>query len=299
MRVLVKRGHSLIHDLRFSQGPIYIGRKSKSQIFLPDRAVSQQHAVLFTTAEGAWMLQDLDSANRTLLNGRPVSKMPLHEGDIIHVSDFTIEIHFGPETPVQTYEEPLDLGDTLIPAESAVPSVYGRKSQRQPEHVLHVAPARIKNLYQLTVTLCRREDQESLLAELNRMLLEQFDAYHVWTGLRETTSGPLTCHGGLSRGGNAFSLDNLLGKSLVKQAMQSESYILLPNVMDAAAASDSSIANLEHLRSALAAPIMAPAGAYGVIYIDNGCDQPAYSNLDLDYLTLVSTHVAALIEHIG
>jgi pSer/pThr/pTyr-binding forkhead associated (FHA) protein len=299
MRVLVKRGLSLIHDLRFSQGPIYIGRKSKSQIFLPDRAVSRQHAVFFTNPDGTWMLQDLDSANRTLLNGRPVSKMPLHEGDLIHVADFTIEVHFGVESPVQTTEEHLDLGDTIIHAKSAVASVYGKQTQRRPEHVLHLVPARVKDIYQITVTLTRLNDQETLLTELNRIVMEQFDAYHVWTGLRETTSGPLTCHGGLSRGGNPVSLDRLLGKGLVKQAMQSESYVLLPNIVDAAAAADSSIASLEHLRSALAAPIMAPTGAYGVIYIDNGCDQPAYSNLDLDYLTIVSTYVAALIEHIG
>jgi GAF domain-containing protein len=224
--------------------------------------------------------------------------MPLHEGDIITISDFIIEVHFEPLTQ-DAPDQPLDLGDTIIPTQDSVPSVYGKHTPRRPEHVIHLAPARIKDFYHLTVALCRLEDQETLVPELNKILLAQLEAYHVWTGLRETTEGPLTFYGGINRGGNPINLDNLIGKGLVRQAMQSESYVLLPNIVDAASSADSSIASVEHLRSAMAAPIMAPAGAYGVIYLDNGCDQSPFTKLDLDYLTLVTTHLAALIEHIA
>ncbi|MCH9023140.1 MAG: hypothetical protein IID32_10310 [Planctomycetes bacterium] len=56
---------------------------------------------------------------------------------------------------------------------------------------------------------------------------------------------------------------------------------------------------LEHLRSAMATPIVTPMGAYGVIYVDNGADQASYSHHDLDYLTIVDTLVAAWIERVG
>ena len=46
MRLLLKRGHSLVNDQHFSKGPVCIGRRPKSHVFLPDRAVSRQHAVL-------------------------------------------------------------------------------------------------------------------------------------------------------------------------------------------------------------------------------------------------------------
>ena len=298
MRLLVKRGQTLINDLRFSQGPVYIGRGSKSHVFLPDRSVSRQHGVLLTDQEGQWLIKDLDSANRTLVNGRPVVRMPLHEGDVISISDFTLEIHLDePAPPKQT--KPLDMGDTLVQPQTTIPSVYGKKTARRDDHVIHIAPARIEDLYKIIVDLCRLEDQESLLQQLNAILLKQMEAYHVWIGLRETTSGPLTTHGGISRGGIGVALDTLIGRSIVKQAMQTESYILLPNVIDVASSAETSLSSLEKLRSAMAAPIIAPAGAYGVIYVDNGIDQAAYCNLDLDYLTLVGNQVAALLEHIG
>ena len=45
MRLVIRRESSLINDLRFDHGPIYIGSHRKSQVFLPDRGVSRQHAV--------------------------------------------------------------------------------------------------------------------------------------------------------------------------------------------------------------------------------------------------------------
>ncbi|MBN1846904.1 MAG: FHA domain-containing protein [Sedimentisphaerales bacterium] len=301
MRLLIKRGHSLINDLKFTEGPIYIGRQPQSQVFLPDRAVSRQHAVIFTGAGGNWLIRDLDSANRTIVNSKPISTLPLHEGDVIRIGDFAMEVHL--ESPGATAEVPpdsaADLGDTLIHAVESVPSIYGHLTSRKPEHVIHMAPARIHDMYELMKNLCRLEDQETLLTKLTQILLDQFEAYHIWAGFRETTEGPLTCHGGLSRGGEAVTMENLTGKSLIRQAMKNETFVLLPNLVDAAGSSDSSLASVEQMRSAMVAPIMAPAGAYGVIYMDNGCDQPSYSHLDLDYLTIVSTQVAALIEHIG
>ena len=297
MRILVKRGQSLISDLRFERGPVYIGRQPHSQVFLPDRAVSRQHAVLFTSATGAWTAQDLDSANRTTLNGRPISKMPIHEGDVLGIADFTLELHVDPESVARTKEQPLDLGDTMIDGEAALASIYHtRRRQNQP---IHLAPARFTDIYELTRTLFGKDDQDALVADLTRLLLRQFDAYHVWAGLRETDSGPLTCHGGCARGGGTVTLDQLVGKGIVKQAVQDGTYILLPNIADMYGPDDSRPAHLAQLCSAMAAPIVAPAGTYGVIYIDNGLDQDAYNRQDLDYLTLVSIEFAAVIEHIG
>jgi pSer/pThr/pTyr-binding forkhead associated (FHA) protein len=56
MRLTVKQEDRLINELHFSRGPIYVGRQIGSQIFLPDKAVSRQHTVLYTTTEGKWVV---------------------------------------------------------------------------------------------------------------------------------------------------------------------------------------------------------------------------------------------------
>jgi len=50
---------------------------------LPDLSVSRQHAAIFTTLEGKWLIEDMDSANRTFLNGEEVQKSELKTGDVI------------------------------------------------------------------------------------------------------------------------------------------------------------------------------------------------------------------------
>ncbi len=297
MRILVRRGHSLVNDLRFEKGTIYIGRQPKSQIFLPDQSVSRQHAVLVQNHDGDWMIRDLDSANRTLVNGRPVSKMPLHEGDIIGISDFILEVHFEATKSAQADSQPLDLGETVVGMKAEQPSVFQTKYQGNA--YLRLSCDRLGDFYKLCLTLNGETDEEVLLRDLMELLLEQFDAYHVWGGLRETTSGPLTCHGGCRRGGGNVSLEDLIGRKILKQAIEKESYILLPNVMDAVNPDDSHAGDLTRLHSAMSVPIVGPAGAYGVLYVDNGVDQAAYTRQDLDYLTIISTFVAALSEHIA
>ena len=67
MRLTVEQSGKIISDLRFEQGPIYIGRQLGSQVFLPEVTVSRQHAVIYSTQGGAWALEDLDSANKKLM----------------------------------------------------------------------------------------------------------------------------------------------------------------------------------------------------------------------------------------
>ncbi|MBL7153258.1 MAG: FHA domain-containing protein, partial [Phycisphaerae bacterium] len=92
MRLVVKQNGGGVSELRFTSGPIHIGRGAESQIFLPNTKVSRQHAVIFSTPNGDWMLQDLDSANKTYLNDNPIHKAKIKTGDRIRIADFTIEI---------------------------------------------------------------------------------------------------------------------------------------------------------------------------------------------------------------
>ncbi len=79
MRLVVKQSNGTINEFQFAQGPVYIGRGANSQVFLPDRAVSRQHAVIFTTQDGKWFVEDLDSANKTYLNDKAIHKAAILE----------------------------------------------------------------------------------------------------------------------------------------------------------------------------------------------------------------------------
>ena len=92
MRLVAKRDGRTVKEFRFNEGPIYIGRHVHSNVFLPDRGVSRRHAAIFATHEGKWVVEDLDSANKTFLNGKEIHKAEIKTGDSLRVGSFLIEI---------------------------------------------------------------------------------------------------------------------------------------------------------------------------------------------------------------
>ncbi|GAC1400962.1 MAG: hypothetical protein NVS4B12_10340 [Ktedonobacteraceae bacterium] len=72
---------------RFHQVVTTIGRTNGNDLIIVGRTVSRKHARLWFDA-GRWFLEDLQSANGTLINGmRIVQPMVLNDGDVINFGD--------------------------------------------------------------------------------------------------------------------------------------------------------------------------------------------------------------------
>lgn len=63
---------------------VTIGRHPDNDISLNDKATSGYHAVVITILSDSF-LEDLDSTNGTLVNGKQVAKHPLSSGDVITI----------------------------------------------------------------------------------------------------------------------------------------------------------------------------------------------------------------------
>lgn len=68
---------------------ITIGRAPQNEIVFDDSAVSGQHAVI-SVKETEALLEDLDSTNGTKVNGQPVKRHFLQDGDIVELGRYTI-----------------------------------------------------------------------------------------------------------------------------------------------------------------------------------------------------------------
>jgi FHA domain-containing protein len=69
-----------------------IGRLDSCDIVLSDSGVSRKHAEIRREGD-EWVVVDLNSTNGTLVNGRPVRRHRLAQGDRIEVGETTIEFH--------------------------------------------------------------------------------------------------------------------------------------------------------------------------------------------------------------
>jgi pSer/pThr/pTyr-binding forkhead associated (FHA) protein len=307
MRLVIKQGDRIVNEYRFSRGPIYIGRHANSQIFLPDRVVSRHHAVIFSTQDGKWTVEDLDSTNKTYLNNEPIHKSEIKTGDTLRITDFTIEITLEDVTDA---DKPIDLEDTLTKTsygleDTRTKTTYGFKdaltktfhgsqmvsrkidSERAPD--IKLPAKRVKDFTQATEAICEARGIDEILKVLLNVATKQFSAYHTWCSLRNQPMGPFACKAGKRRDGHPVKRNEIKLSEKINQAIDNCQFLLFPRIP--------AEREKERIHSAMIAPIMGPGGCFGVLYIDNALDHEHYTLGDLDYLMLIAIHTAAILKN--
>ncbi|HIJ51659.1 MAG TPA: FHA domain-containing protein [Planctomycetes bacterium] len=285
MRLVVKKGGQSVGQFRFSEGPIYIGRHTNSQVFLPERTVSRQHSVIFATEDGKWMAEDLDSGNGTYLNEEEIHKAEIKSGDCLRIADFTLEIYLEDETKT---DKPTHLEDTLTDV-SRGPQIIVRKPDAEHAPEIKLPAKRVKDFMQAVEAICKANGPDELLQALLSVMLKQFSASHAWCALRNQPTGAMTSHAGKSQDGRTVQLSDIKLHDKITQAVDKGQFLLLPQV--------SAQTGEAEIRSAMIAPIMDPTGCFGALYVDNAADHEQYCLSDLDYLMLLAINTAAILEN--
>jgi pSer/pThr/pTyr-binding forkhead associated (FHA) protein len=289
MRLVLKQKDGEIKEYQFAQGPIHIGRAADCHVALPDRTVSKKHAVIACNGDGKWHVQDLDSANKTYLNGAAVRTAEIKTGDSIRITDFTIEVNVDdsarPADPSE-FEDTLNLEAGLA---TPVHETVVRKPDAGHAPAMRLPAKRLSDFSQACDAICRTKNLEDLLVTLLNLGLKQFSAFHTWCALREQPSGPMTYHAGKRRDGSAVDLNEITLADKINQAVERSQSLVMPRV-----AAD--VEEKSRIRSALIAAIAGPTGCYGVIYVDNAMVHDHYTLGDLDYLMLVAAHTAAVLS---
>ncbi|MDY6941760.1 MAG: FHA domain-containing protein [Pseudomonadota bacterium] len=95
-KLILTENGAPIQEFPVDQSRLTIGRANDNDIPLESRAVSSRHAIVHQTP-GCCEIEDLGSTNGTLINGQPVKKLPLADGDIITIATYTFV--FQEESP--------------------------------------------------------------------------------------------------------------------------------------------------------------------------------------------------------
>ena len=288
MRLAVKHQDRIINELRFAKGPIYIGRQIGSHVFLPDRSVSRQHTVIYTTTDGKWVAEDLDSANKTYLNKDIIQKAEIKDGDILKIADFQIEIRI--EESEKTGVPIISLEDTLH-ATLHDAQVVVRHLESSDAALIKMQAKRGRDFAYAANTICKCLDSQEVVKAIADLLFHQFNPFHVWVGLRKDSQGAIEFSKGKSIDGTSVKLEDLAFSLKVKEVLKNHQYILIPR-LPLRTESDSQV------NSAIITPIMSDKECYGVMYADNSLDHERYGVSDLDYMIFVSFMVGAFVKNI-
>lgn len=99
---------TLINELPLNKTTLSIGRDPQGDVRLIDPKISRLHAKL-TQISSNYFIEDCNSTNGTLLNGRPVYKHILRPGDNLQIGDFELRYVIAEET-----KKPADLTHTVV-----------------------------------------------------------------------------------------------------------------------------------------------------------------------------------------
>ena len=330
MLLVVKQNGRTVNEFRFAKGPIYIGRSEKSQVPLHDGTVSRQHAVIFNTQDGKWMVEDLDSANKTYLNDKAIHKVEIKTGDCLRITDHIIEINLKDGDEV---EKTIHLEDTLAataapastpaatPADTpaapasapataptgapagapaappgtpgappGAPQIFERKLDTADAPPIRLPAHRITELLRVSEAISKAANLDELLLALLDITAKQLGTYHSWCALRNTPTGPMTHHAGRTREGQTLELSNIKLNEKINEAIEKSHFLLF------IFSKDMTKDEKGQIRSVVIAPIVGPAGCFGVLYANNTFRDEHYSLTDLDYLMMLGMHIAAAVQ---
>ena len=270
-------------------GPIYIGRQQGCQIFLPDRGVSRQHAVIYTDDRNDWLIEDLDSANKTFLNGKAVHKDKIKNDDLIRIGNFSIRIEMEDEQQEHIPEPSIHMDDTIVAAKH---EVHAEIRQVGPKNTapIRMPSKRAKDFSKAACEICKATTLKELYKSLQGILLSQFAALDVWVGLRREPQGVMEVQGGRKITSESVNLTALVGQQNVAEAIEKSKYMLIPQLPR-----DMTV---EGIRSAIITPILKAKKCYGILYAENSTKHEHYVPADLDYLILLSLLTAAVLENL-
>ena len=293
MRLFVSLGESSVNELKFDCGPIYVGRQMGSQVFLPDKSVSRQHAVFYTTKDGAWVIEDLGSSNKTHVNSQVVHKTELKHNDIVRISDFLIRVGLEEDEDRDRRNE---MEETLVGIHHDQQQKL-RRSLHTVERKLDALNAppfkfparRIKQYHKFLTILNKCNNMDALYKSVMDVFFRQFKAKNIWMGFRKNPTGPMDIEDGKQITTEHIKRLDLALPASLAEAITEDKYLLIHQLPRQILA--------RGIRSVIIAPITTNQEAHGVIYIANSTDHPHYNLADIDYLILVSISIGYKIDN--
>lgn len=95
-RIILYLDGVVLQEMTLSKERVMIGRHASNDLVIENRAISGEHAVIVTILHDSF-LEDLNSTNGTLVNGHPIKKHFLQNGDIVELAKY--KLHFFADAP--------------------------------------------------------------------------------------------------------------------------------------------------------------------------------------------------------
>ena len=276
---------------------VVIGRSSDAEIAVPDRSMSRRHARLFFEG-GDWLVEDLGSRNGTLLSGRRIDgPTPVAVGAALRIGSTTINVTQADGAPPLTSAGIEFDGHTVFRSAAELlkePQAISSGAMKVEDDVLRRYTARLKMLNEVHQSLDRALPLEDLL----ELILDRaFDNLRPEEGTIFLKGADGEYYRAASRSVKGDDSKTLYSRNLVLQVVEKGQAAL---VLDTTA--DERFNQAESLldagvRSLVAAPLLDPTGALGLIVLGSTLGIRQFNEGDMELLTSLASVAAMRIRN--
>ena len=301
-----------------------IGRMAASTVALAgDRSVSQLHAEIRQTPEGDYVLEDRMSLNGTYVEGRKVTRHPLHHGQTFRIGDSTMEFELVPEddvihsVPVATVSQGTVESVTVLGTPGSRAVVLGRDDSVD----VRVPPATqssgiFKPVVQIDDAAELRRDYEklriahSILAAVARPMpldqtlrviamraFEALPAQRFVVLLVADGTGALNERLALDRDGKPPENGVPVSRTLLNRVLTAGRPLVARDVGAISDVGDAASIVQAAVRSVVCAPILDGSELYGVLYADNRAPSEPFDEKDLHLLSAIANQLALALRN--
>ncbi len=288
-------------ERQFDQDEVIIGRSSRAHLLLADRALSREHARLFRR-DGAWFVEDLGSRNGTTCGGQRIEgARRLAEGDHLGLGGSTLAVLAVGGQAVALMPEERDLGQhTVFLSASQMLRESDVASLRLGEDdaaTLRRHVERLKLLNEVQQALSRSITREELLELILDRAFSHLKPEQAAIFLKADAGGEFVR--AASRVLNPGVPELQVSRSLVREVVnRGLAALVLDARTDARFSEAASLMNVG-LRSILAAPLMDPEGAVGMIVLGTRVALRQYSEDDAQLMVTLGSAAAMRLRNIA
>ena len=245
-----------------------VGRQDICDVLLTHRSISRRHARIYRLQD-KYIIEDLESANGTFLNGKRITKEPFGHGD---------EIDFGEVATLFLLSKEKD--------EDACLATLREETVDVDHHIAGDSSERLKFLYELAETIHIDQKEQAAIEKAFSILRAQIPGDRYFIGLTDR-KGELSRH---------HPPDAKISRTILDKVIQQGKSIIVYDTREMTELRRAVSLQCTQVLSAVCVPITVMGRVIGGIYVDNSSRPRAYEPADAAYLTALGALLGSVLQ---
>ncbi len=283
------------------------GRTPQCDLQLDDPAVSRRHCTITYSDKGV-RVRDLQSANGTFLNGRPVREATAQAGDEIRIGKTIIELR-DPSTPARREKH----GDVVLEDERPIESVIQRRIEptsidwlsatAQPSSaelaLAQRAQRHLSALHRVSEVLSTARTLDTLSEATLIAILEELPADRTAVVLRreDPANGQAEVVAARTRAGS-LNERFTVSRTLVSDVMAKGLSVFAHDASSDVRFSEGKSVIGQHVRSVMCVPLRTTDQVLGALYVDSLSGAGRFNETDLELLAAIGNQAGVALHRV-